>query len=245
MCRTRRNDVAHLFSLSHPGFRAVGSVARAGRRLLGVAAIAMMTVTSAAVAAGPDQVDQADLVADGALKNIQVGEDGAPVTIVEYASLTCGHCATFHKTVYPELKSKYIDTGKVRIIMREFPLNARAYAASMVTRCVGEERALPLLEGLFKSQGDWAFKRTNAEFKEALFDFAKQAGLSKDDFNTCLGNDKLLQDLTTQFKKASQVFGVDATPAFFINGKRLRGSPTLENFTKNIDEMLAEPQTQE
>ncbi|MCH9764841.1 MAG: DsbA family protein [Alphaproteobacteria bacterium] len=190
----------------------------------------------------PDQVDQAEILKSEALKDIAVGDANAPVTIVEYASLTCGHCATFHTQVYPKLKEKYIDTGKARIIMREFPLNARAYAASMITRCVGDGGSLPLVEGLFETQKDWAFKRTNQEFKQALFDFTKQAGLSEDDFNKCLGNSKLLNDLTAQFTKASEVFGVDATPAFFINGKRLRGGPTLDNFVSVIDPMLAEKQ---
>ena len=190
----------------------------------------------------PDQVDQAEILKSEALKDIAVGDANAPVTIVEYASLTCGHCATFHTQVYPKLKEKYIDTGKARIIMREFPLNARAYAASMITRCVGDGGSLPLVEGLFETQKDWAIKRTNQEFKQALFDFTKQAGLSEDDFNKCLGNSKLLNDLTAQFTKASEVFGVDATPAFFINGKRLRGGPTLDNFVSVIDPMLAEKQ---
>lgn len=187
---------------------------------------------------GPDEVDQAELLKEGQLKDISIGEASAPVTIVEYASLTCGHCANFHTQVLPELKEKYISKGKVRIIMREFPLNARAYAASMVTRCASENATLPLVTGLFETQKDWAFKRTNAEFKQALFDFTKQTGLSEADFNKCLGNNKLLNDLTAQFTKASEVFGVDATPAFFINGKRLRGGPTLENFEKAIDPLL-------
>jgi len=187
---------------------------------------------------GPDEVDQAELLKEDQLKDISIGEANAPVTIVEYASLTCGHCANFHTQVLPKLKEKYISKGKVRIIMREFPLNARAYAASMITRCAPDNATLPLVDGLFETQKDWAFKRTNAEFKQALFDFTKQAGLSEADFNKCLGNNKLLNDLTAQFTKASEVFGVNATPAFFINGKRLRGGPTLENFEKAIDSLL-------
>lgn len=187
---------------------------------------------------GPDQVDQADLVKEGKLKDLTAGSADAPVTIVEYASLTCGHCAAFHTQVYPQIKEKYIDTGKARIIMREFPLNARAYAASMITRCVNDTARQPLVSGLFETQGDWAFKRTNEEFKQALYDFTKQAGLSKDDFNKCLGNSELLNDLTAQFTKGSEVFGVNATPAFFINGKRLRGTPSLENFSEAIDAEL-------
>lgn len=217
-------------------------------RFVHLAVIALMLAVAAHLLApqafaqnsGPDQVDQADLLKEGKLKDLIVGEADAPVTIVEYASLTCGHCANFHNQVYPKLKEKYIDTGKARIIMREFPLNPRAYAASMITRCVNENAHLALVDGLFETQNDWAFKRENKEFKEALYDFSKQAGLSREDFNKCLANDDLLTNLTAQFTKASEVFGVSATPAFFINGKRLRGTPTFENFEANIDPLLAE-----
>lgn len=189
---------------------------------------------------GPDEVDQAELLKEGQLKDISIGDANSPVTIVEYASLTCGHCANFHTQVLPKLKEKYISTGKARIIMREFPLNARAYAASMITRCAADSATLALIDGLFETQKDWAFKRTNQEFKQALFDFTKQAGLSEADFNKCLGNNKLLNDLTAQFTKASEVFGVNATPAFFVNGKRLKGGPTFENFEKAIDPLLTD-----
>lgn len=187
---------------------------------------------------GPDQVNIDDLHKQGALKDLVVGKSDAPVTIVEYASLTCGHCATFHNQVYPKIKETYIDTGKVRMIMREFPLNARAYAASMITRCVSDGAREALVDGLFETQGEWAFKRENKEFKQALFNFTKQAGLSEDDFNKCLANNDLLNNLTGQFTKASQVFGVNATPAFFVNGKRLRGTPTFENVDEAIKAAL-------
>lgn len=198
------------------------------------------TTSYAQRSGGPDQVNQEDLHKEGALKDLVVGKADAPITIVEYASLTCGHCATFHNQVYPKLKETYIDTGKVRMIMREFPLNARAYAASMITRCVSDGARGALVDGLFETQGEWAFKRENKEFKQALFNFTKQAGLSEDDFNKCLANDELLKNLTGQFTKASQVFGVDATPAFFVNGKRLRGTPTFENIEEAIKAELGE-----
>ncbi len=226
-----------VFKLNAPRF-ALGALAAA---FTVMATLAFAPADSLAQrTSGPDEIDQAELIKEGQLKNISIGEPNAPVTIVEYASLTCGHCANFHTQVLPQLKEKYISKGKARIIMREFPLNARAYAASMITRCTNDGATLALIDGLFETQKDWAFKRTNAEFKQALFDFTKQAGLSEDDFNKCLGNNKLLNDLTSQFTKASETFGVNATPAFFINGKRLRGGPTLENFEKAIDSVLAE-----
>lgn len=219
-----------------PAFRDVWPVVAL---LLLAIGLALVPAASHAQRASPDEVEEKTLYDPQGLKDFVVGKDDAPVTIVEYASLTCGHCANFHTQVYPQLKEKYIDTGKARIIMREFPLNARAYAASMITRCVGDGGSLPLLEGLFETQKDWAFKRSNAEFKQALFDFTKQAGLSEEEFNTCLANDELLNNLTARFTRASEDFGVDATPAFFINGKRMRGTPTLENFASVIDPLLA------
>lgn len=233
-----------LFTRSAPVLRR--SAASFGAIVLAAAVVVtgmlVPTPSNAQRSSSPEQVDQAELLKEGQLKDLVIGEDTAPVTIVEYASLTCGHCANFHQQILPQLKEKYINTGKARMIMREFPLNARAYAASMISRCVDESARLALVDGLFDTQKDWAFKRTNQEFKQELFNFTKQAGLSEDDFNKCLGNDKLLNDLTTQFTKASEVFGVDATPAFFINGKRLKGSPTVENFEKAIDPLLAEKQ---
>ena len=183
---------------------------------------------------GPDG-DVAELMKPGDLADFSVGSADAKVTIVEYASMTCPHCAKFHKEVYPGLKSKYIDTGKVRFIFRDFPLNPRAFGGSMLARCVGGDKGLALLETLFDKQADWAFVEANPQ--QALFDVVKQAGFTQESFEKCLTDQKLFEQLTAMQRRAADVHKVASTPTFFVNGKRVVG-PTLEDFDKLIEPML-------
>lgn len=182
----------------------------------------------------PVSVDE--LMKPGQLPDLILGKDDAPVTIVEYASMTCSHCGTFHNTVFDKIKTKYIDTGKVRFIMREFPLDTLAVAASMLTRCVAADKAIPLVGVFFAKQEDWAFQRTN-QIPE-LFKIAQQAGFTKDSFDKCLTDQPLYDKLVAGRERASKSFGVDATPYFFINGKRLQDGPTIEAFDKAIGEVV-------
>jgi protein-disulfide isomerase len=177
-----------------------------------------------------------ELMKAGDLPDVGLGPADAKVTIVEYASLTCGHCAAFHNTVFPDLKKKYIDTGKVRFILREFPLDDRAAAAAMLARCAGGERTYPLVETLFATQADWAFIKESPV--EKLFELSKQAGFTRSSFDACLTNQTLLDQITAVRSKAAQSFGVNSTPTFFVNGKRLP-APTLAEFEKAIDDILA------
>ena len=179
---------------------------------------------------GPDEIPLETLLKPGELPDIVVGKADAPVTIVEYASMTCSHCANFHNTVYPALKEKYIDTGKVRFIMREFPLDSLAAAGAMLARCAGGGDATEAMIGaLFKTQDKWAFVRGNPV--PELFKIAQQAGFTQEKFDTCLKDNATLDKMISGRQKASDEFGVNATPTFFINGKRLRGrSDTIEAF---------------
>ena len=186
---------------------------------------------------GPAEVSVEELMKPTELEDVSVGSKDAKVTIVEYASMTCGHCQKFATSVFPQLKTKYIDTGKVRFISREFPLDNLAAAASMLTRCAGGDKVFPMVETLFEKQADWAFTSGNPVPK--LFDIAKQAGFTQESFDKCLTDQKLLDNITNERKRASEVFGVNATPTFFINGKRLMETPTLEAFDKVIEPMLA------
>ncbi len=186
---------------------------------------------------GPVEVPIEDLMKSGELPELAVGPAEAKVVIVEYASMTCGHCATFHNKVFPELKKKYIDTGKMRFIMREFPLDNLAAAASMLARCAGEGKTYPLVETLFATQADWAFAKGDPVPK--LFEIAKQAGFTKESFDKCLTDQKLLENITATRTRASDVFGVTSTPTFFINGKKLTAGPTLAEFEKVIEPLLA------
>ncbi|PPC86472.1 MAG: disulfide bond formation protein DsbA [Hyphomicrobium sp.] len=186
---------------------------------------------------GPAEVPVEELMKPTDLPDIAIGPADAKVTVVEYASMTCGHCANFATKVFPEIKTKYVDSGKIRFIMREFPLDNLAAAASMLSRCAGGDKSLPMIETLYEKQADWAF--TNGNPVPKLFDIAKQAGFTQESFDKCLTDQKLLDQVTAQRTRASETFGVASTPTFFINGKRLTETPTLAAFDKVIEPLLA------
>ncbi|MGV1013630.1 MAG: DsbA family protein [Methyloceanibacter sp.] len=172
--------------------------------------------------------DVAVLLTPGPLEDIVLGSPDAPNTIVEYASMTCGHCANFHTKVFPELKKKYIDTGQVRFILREFPLDGLATAAFMLARCGGADRYHPMVEGLFETQTTWAVQ--GAEGKEKLLLIAKQAGFSQERFDQCLADKELFDKIVEVRQRGHVEFGVESTPTFFINGKRLKGGQNIQQF---------------
>ena len=208
------------------------------RSTVGTAAAAATGFSSTAFAQRkadvPVSVDE--LMKPGDLPDLILGKPDAPVTIVEYASMTCSHCGHFHTAVFETLKTKYIDTGKVRFVMREFPLDTLAVAASMLARCSGGDKTIPLIGVFFAKQEDWAFQRTNQI--PALFKIAQQAGFTKESFDKCLTDQPLYDKIVAGRERASKAFGVDATPTFFINGKRLADAPTIEAFDKAIAEVV-------
>lgn len=191
---------------------------------------------AAAVAAPESQgsVDMAKLLEPGALPDMVLGKADAPVTIVEYASMTCPHCAHFHATTLPELKTKYIDTGKVRLIFREFPFDPRAEAGFMLARC-SKDNYFPMVDVLFKQQQNWASVE-NA--KDALLQISKLAGFSQESFEACLTDQKLLEDVRAVQKRGADEFKVDSTPTFFINGNTYKGALTIAEMSAIIDGML-------
>ena len=182
--------------------------------------------------AGP--VDVARLIAPGAPPEKYLGKEDAPVTIVEYASMTCPHCAHFHETTLPELKTKYIDTGKVRMVFREFPFDPRAEAGFMLARC-SDDNYFPMIDVLFRQQNSWAGVE-NA--KEALLQISKLAGFSQQKFEECLTNQKLLDDIRSVRTRGANEFKVDSTPTFFINGKQYKGALSIAEMSAIIDPLL-------
>lgn len=210
------------------------------RRLIASTAAGLAAFASPALAqrkpAAPAEVSVDELMKAGDLPDFALGKPDSPVTIVEYASMTCGHCANFHNKVFPALKEKYIDSGKVRFIMREFPLDNLAAAASMLARCAGGEKSYALVGVLFEKQEQWAFVRGNPV--PNLFEIAKQAGFTQDSFDKCLTDQKLLDQVTAVRTHASEKFAVSSTPTFFINGKRLQDAPTIESFDKALAALL-------
>ena len=186
-------------------------------------------------AAGPSEVPMEELMKAGSLPDLVLGKADAPITVVEYASMTCGHCATFHNKVFPALKEKYIDAGKVRLVFREFPLDNLAAAASMLARCAGGEKTFPLISVLFAKQEEWAFVKGDP--RPELFKVAKQAGFTQESFDKCLADQKLLEDITAVRTRGAETFGVSSTPTFFINGKKLAGA-SLDDFEKAFAPIL-------
>jgi protein-disulfide isomerase len=175
-----------------------------------------------------------DLLKPGPLPEMSFGQSNAPVTIVEYASLTCPHCRSFHVTVWPEFKKKYVDTGKVRFIMREFPFDPRAAAGFMLARCAGNEKWYPTIEVLYRSQDSWA-RVTDAT--SALKSIMGMTGMDGSQVESCL-KDQALYEKVNAVAETGKSFGVDSTPTFFINGKVQKGALSLEQFSKIIDPLL-------
>lgn len=179
-------------------------------------------------------VDMATLLKPGALPDKQLGKDDAKVTIVEYASMTCPHCAHFAATTFPELKTKYIDTGKARYILREFPFDPSAEAGFMLARCA-KDNYFPMVDVLFKQQPNWVGV---ANTKDALLQISKLAGFTQESFEACLTDQKLLDDVRSVQKRGADEFKVDSTPTFFINGKTYKGAMSIEEVSAIIDPLL-------
>ena len=177
-------------------------------------------------------VDVAKLMAGEALPDVVLGDPNAPVTIVEYASMTCPHCADFHSESLPIIKKAFIDTGKAKLILREFPFDPRALAAFMLARCTGDDaRRTAMVDVLFDQQADWA-RAENAS--EALLRIAKLAGMSENDFKACLNDKALQQKVVDVQQRGETVFGVSATPTFFVNGDKYAGALSPEQMAAVI-----------
>ncbi|MCP3397551.1 MULTISPECIES: DsbA family protein [unclassified Bradyrhizobium] len=179
----------------------------------------------------------ADVAKPVSLPDMALGSKDAAVTITEYASMTCPHCAAFNEQVFPKIKSEYIDTGKVRYIFREFPLDIKAAAGSMLSRCIAKDDAqkyFAVTDMLFRQQSDWVMKNTT----ETLTRIGKQAGLTQQQVEACLKDQALLDKIAADQKYASDVLKVDSTPTFFINGEKIKGEASFEEFAKKINPLL-------
>jgi len=192
------------------------------------------TPAAAKVPESQGNVDMAELLKPGALPDKQLGKDDAKVTIVEYASMTCPHCAHFAETTFPDLKTKYIDTGKARYILREFPFDPSAEAGFMLARCA-KDNYFPMVDVLFAQQANWVGVSNT---KDALLQISKLAGFTQESFEACLTDQKLLDDVRSVQKRGANEFKVDSTPTFFINGKTYKGAMSIEEMSAIIDPLL-------
>ncbi|WBL80480.1 DsbA family protein [Bradyrhizobium xenonodulans] len=179
----------------------------------------------------------ADVAKPVSLPDMALGPKDAAVTITEYASMTCPHCAAFNEQVFPKIKTEYIDTGKIRYVFREFPLDIKAAAGSMLSRCIAKDdgpKYFAVTDMLFRQQNDWVVKNTT----ETLTRIGKQAGLTQQQVEACLKDQALLDKIAADQKYASDVLKVDSTPTFFINGEKIKGETSFEDFAKKINPLL-------
>ena len=165
-----------------------------------------------------------------------LGNPDAPITIVEYASLTCPHCAHFANDVLPELKKKWIDTGKAKLVLRDFPLDEPALRAAMIARCAPPDRYYAYVDTFFGAQEKWVTAR---DYRDALARLVKLGGMSKDEFDNCLKNTALENKIVEGRLIASKELDVNSTPTFFINGTKFAGAPTVEDFDKVLSGLSA------
>ncbi len=198
---------------------------------LALSAIAASATAAFSASAFAQSFSAAEMHATPALGDKTLGPDDAKVIVVEYASATCPHCAAFHTGTFKELKSEFIDTGKIKFISREFPLDDLALAAFMVARCVPDDKYFGMLDLIYEQQKTWAGPNARAE----LLKMAKLAGLGEAEFDACLKNEDLAKGILAIRKDGAEKFDVQATPTFYVNGVKLEGSNNIANFREAIE----------
>ena len=206
--------------------------------IVGAALIAAMSSVGPANAQD-GSVSMSELLVEGPLGDVWLGDENAPVTVVEYASMTCPHCAAFHNDVYNAFIEKYVDTGLVRFTIREFPIDPPevplSAAAFMLTRCApGESGYFAMIDLLFENQPMWA---QVSEPIPPLMQLSTQSGFTEESFSDCLSNQDVLDAVYWSYDRAVEL-GVNATPTFFVNGDRYAGALSLEQFDQIIEPLL-------
>ena len=201
--------------------------------IAGAATVAGFGFAGTAAFAADPKVDLSDLATAPKEGDMTLGPDSAKVTLIEYGSASCPHCAEFYKDTFTKLKTDYIDTNKIKFIFREFPHNDQGMAAFMLARCSPKEKYFPLLDIFFTTQEKWVPDAYNG-----LKAIAQQTGMSADDFDKCLKNKDVAQAIWDVRQKASDSYGVQGIPTLFLNGKPYDGERTYEAMKKAIDPLL-------
>ncbi len=168
-----------------------------------------------------------------------IGDPNAPVTIIEYASMSCSHCADFHNKTLNEIKEEYVDTGKVSFVFRDFPFNYPALAGSMMMRCVPSNVRYDYMNALYKLQNKWV-SRDIAKTKAELYKIMQSGGMQQEEFDSCLANVDLENDILDEVMQAQGEFNIRSTPSFIINGKLISGNKNIKEFRQIIDKILSE-----
>ena len=168
-----------------------------------------------------------------------IGDEDAPVTIIEYASMSCSHCANFHKNTLPDLKTEYIDTGKVRMIFRDFPFNYPALLGSMMLRCIPNEVRYDYMNVLYQLQSNWV-NRDPTVTKKELYKIMQSGGMTKDEFDSCYSNLDIENEILEAVMAAQNDFNIRSTPSFIVNGNLVEGNKNTKEFRQIIDKILSE-----
>jgi protein-disulfide isomerase len=193
-------------------------------------------LATGAVSEADKSAYEKELAVPGPLGDMTLGNKNAPITIYEYASLTCSHCAEFSKDTFPEVKKNYIDTGKVYYVFRDFPFDPVATAAFMLAHCAGPDRYFGFVDVLFATQAQWAFVDTPMD---GLKKIARQGGFSDESFEACMKNQQIFDHVKAVATRAAQTFGVRSTPTFFINGEKVEGAIPYKDFDEILKKKLS------
>ena len=172
-------------------------------------------------------------------KDFVIGNEDAKITIIEYASLSCSHCADFHVNTLETLKKEYIDTGKVRMVFRDYPFNYPALLGSMVLRCIPENYRYDYMNALFKLQTDWVNKKNKKTIQE-LYKIMQSGGMTKEEYDACIYNTELENEILKGVMEAQNQFNIKSTPSFIINGKLIEGNKSIKEFRQIIDKILSQ-----
>ncbi len=206
------------------------------RKLLPAFLCLVVTAWAVAANAADGPISIMKLMAPGPLPEMALGQPSAPVTMVEYASMTCPHCGNFDKTSFDTLKSDYIDTGKVYYVFREFPLDDLAFAASMAARCAPADKYFPIINTLFRNQNAWAYVKDPVP---ALVAQLKPFDFTQASFEACLKKTDIANGINEIAQTAQKEFGVDSTPTFFVNGEKHVGEMDVAQMKAILDPLLA------
>ncbi len=172
-------------------------------------------------------------------KDFVIGNEDAKITIIEYASLSCSHCADFHVNTLETLKKEYIDTGMVRMVFRDYPFNYPALLGSMVLRCIPENYRYDYMNALFKLQPDWVNKKNKKTIQE-LYKIMQSGGMTKEEYDACIYNTELENEILEGVMEAQNQFNIKSTPSFIINGKLVEGNKSIKEFRQIIDKILSQ-----
>ncbi|HJL58244.1 MAG: DsbA family protein [Pelagibacteraceae bacterium] len=183
--------------------------------------------------------ESVESVLDVTEEDFIIGDENAPITIIEYASLSCSHCADFHINKLPELIKEFVDTGKAKIVFRDFPFNYPALLGSMALRCVPRDIRYEYSNALYQLQSKWVF-RENAKTTQELYKIMQSGGMTKERFNECIDNADLENEILQGVMASQSEFNIKSTPSFLVNGILIEGSKPIKDFRQIIDKILSE-----